>query len=236
MSQQKTDLANDNQLLRRIVLALSNISTGDTALTALNELSTKLTNIYGAVDELEIKAENINLNTDTLEAKSQAIADALAAVTIGNELQVDIVSSTLPSGAATETTLASIDSVNGAIADAANPSGSRQAQLRSIAESCDANESSLNNIEATVATEAKQDIQITRAHAETGAFLLASTGAKTYTFHGIQVIDTITVASAATTNITGDSLAGAVLNPGYHPIAGTAINCSAVGLAYLIGA
>ena len=92
---------------------------------------------------------------------------------------------------------------------------------------------------ATRASEDKQDLQIKRSFGGTAAsdvYVVKSTGAKTFTFHGIQVVDDITLTSVTDSNLAGDSLSGAVLKTGYHPIAGTAIDCSAVGLAYLIGA
>jgi len=101
-------------------------------------------------------------------------------------------------------------------------------------------EGAVNPAEITgVASETTLALQSKRSFGGTAAsdvYVVKSTGAKTFTFHGIHVVDDITLTSVTDSNLAGDSLSGAVLKTGYHPIAGTAIDCSAVGLAYLIGA
>jgi len=194
--------------------------------------------------QVQVDVGDINANTNDLETLQGLTNTKLDDV----NTELDNIEATLTTiesqtaDAATAANQAAMQAVDGALADAASATGSRQAQLRSIAESCDANESSLNAIEtsvADVAKESKQDTQIKRSFggvAGTDVHVVNSTGAKTFTFHGIQVIDAITLTTVTDTNLGGDSLAGVTLNPGYHPIAGTAINCSSVGLAYLIGA
>lgn len=101
---------------------------------------------------------------------------------------------------------------------AASTTGSQAAQLRHLAESLvTANKRAFGNTTAS------------------SVYAVASTGNKSFTFHGIQVIDPVQVSLATLTNMTGDALTGVSLGRGYHPIAGTAINFKAVGLAYLMG-
>jgi hypothetical protein len=193
--------------------------------------------------DVTLDVEQINTNTDELEAKAdisnthlsaiQAAVEILDNAVSGTELQVDVVTSGLPTGASTEATLATKASESTLSTRASESTLSTRASETTLATR--ASETTL----ATRASEDKQDLQIKRAFGGTAAsdvYLLASVGAKTFTFHGIQVIDAITLTSVTDTNLTGDSLSGKVLTAGYHPIAGTAIDCSAVGLAYLIGA
>jgi hypothetical protein len=193
--------------------------------------------------DVTLDVEQINTNTDELEAKAdisnthlsaiQTAVEILDNAVSGTELQVDVVTSGLPTGASTEATLATKASESTLSTRASESTLSTRASETTLATR--ASETTL----ATRASEDKQDLQIKRAFGGTAAsdvYLLASVGAKTFTFHGIQVIDAITLTSVTDTNLTGDSLSGKVLTAGYHPIAGTAIDCSAVGLAYLIGA
>jgi len=108
--------------------------------------------------------------------------------------------------------------------DASDVDGTQAGQLRYIGEA--------------------QDTQITRAHGGTGSssvHVVTSTGAQAFTFHGIQVIDAVTLGANFTpSNSSSTITAGTVLQPGYHPISGVVstneINFSAIGLAYLMGA
>jgi hypothetical protein len=193
--------------------------------------------------DVTLDVEQINTNTDELEAKAdisnthlsaiQAAVEILDNAVSGTELQVDVVTSSLPTGASTEATLATKASESTLSTRASESTLSTRASETTLATR--ASETTL----ATRASEDKQDLQIKRAFGGTAAsdvYVVKSTGAKTFTFHGIQVVDDITLTSVTDSNLAGDSLSGAVLKTGYHPIAGTAIDCSAVGLAYLIGA
>jgi hypothetical protein len=208
---------------------------------------------------------NSNIATEvTLNAIKTAVEIIDNAIS-GNEMQVDVVTSALPTGAATEATLAT---------------RATEATLASLEAKDFATETTLATraTEATLATratEAKQDTQITRlgtngdasdvdgtqagqlryigeaqdtqitrAHGGTGSssvHVVTSTGAQAFTFHGIQVIDAVTLGANFTpSNSSSTITAGTVLQPGYHPISGVVstneINFSAIGLAYLIGA
>ena len=198
---------NEPAMLKKQLRNLSSISSG-VGTSTTTDIIAELEKITQNTADIELKAESINLNTDTLEAL-----------------------------------IATTNTRAGTNGDAADVDGTEAGQLRYIGEGIDTLTTNLGSDPATATNQStqitNQSTQITRAHGGTGAsdvYVVASTGAKTYTFHGIQVITAITISTITDTNLTGDSLAGVTLNPGYHPIAGTAINCSAVGLAYLIGA
>lgn len=86
-------------------------SVGGNIETVLQQLLTELTAINTNTDGLEVKADTLNLQTDQLEAPLaaiQAAVELLDNAVSGSELQVDIVSSAIPSGAATESTLSGV--------------------------------------------------------------------------------------------------------------------------------
>lgn len=91
------------------------------------------------------------------------------------------------------------------------------------------------------ATETKQATLIKRSFSgveSTDVRYVAVTGNTTYTFHGVQVLKSATLsADFAPSNGAGSTIpAGTVLQPGYHPVAGTSISFSDIGQVYLVGA
>ena len=205
-----------------------------------------------ASQDVTLDVDQINTNTDELEAKAdisnthlsaiQAAVEILDNAVSGTELQVDVVTSSLPTGASTEATLATKASESTLATRASESTLATKASESTLSTRASETTLATRASETTLATRAsedKQDLQIKRSFGGTAAsdvYVVKSTGAKTFTFHGIQVVDDITLTSVTDSNLAGDSLSGAVLKTGYHPIAGTAIDCSAVGLAYLIGA
>ena len=168
--------------------------------------------------QVQVDVANVDANIDELE-------DALASVGT-DQLRTDVISSALPTGAATETTL---NAVKTAVEILDNAIDGTEMQVDVVS----------SNLPTGAATEATLSSDLKRAYGgESAGDVSYLDGAvdETYDFHGVKVHEEVTLgANSAFTNVANAPGVGDILAPDYYPFKGTRFHITA-GKATLVKA
>lgn len=192
---------------------LSNVS------SELSNQSTDLSNIASSTSATDSNTQNIDNNTSNIDSNTSTIASnttSLAAAVSGNELQVDVITSALPSGAATEATLSAAEVHLGAIDTSCSSIQSNVAT------------SSLQNTANTILTNAEAHLGTIDTSTATASTTLTGISAKLPAALGQDIMsDSLSVVIASNQSSIPVSTAGAsatASSQSASPTAGTTTN------------